>query len=68
MRWVGWYPRVRGGLEQEKEPLPGSQAAEGWSVVCEVGPGEMKLGGGLEPDCKGPHGMSLQSLQMGLTV
>lgn len=51
MRGVGWYPGARGGLEQEEEPLPGIQAAEGCSVVCEVGPGAMKLGGGLEPGC-----------------
>lgn len=54
MRGAGWYPRARGGLEREEEPLPGNQAAEGWSVVCEVGPGAMKLGGGPEPgrDCR----------------
>lgn len=50
-------PQGMGRLEQEEEPLPGSQAAEGWSVVCEAGPGEVKLGGGLEPDRQGPHGM-----------
>lgn len=58
----GNYPHERGGLvpqgagrpRAEEEPLPGNQAAEGWSVVCEVGPGAMKLGGGPEPgrDCR----------------